>query len=42
MVDGENIIITTSVGVTSPSESQEVLETMKAKLEEELEAIKVE
>lgn len=42
MVDGENIIITTSVGVTSPSESEEVLNSMKTKLEEELEAIKVE
>lgn len=42
MVDGENIIITTSVGVTSASESEEVLAAMKSKLEEELEAIKVE
>lgn len=42
LVDGENIVITTSVGVTSPSESHEVLAKMKSDLEVELEKIKVE
>lgn len=42
LVDGENIVITTSVGVTSPSESHEVLTKMQADLEAELEKIKVE
>ena len=42
MVDGENIIVTTSVWVTSVDESEKVLQAMKQKLEEELEAIKVE
>lgn len=42
MIDGENIVVTTSVWVTSSSQSQEVLSSMKSKLEEELEAIKVE
>ena len=42
LVDWESIVITTSVGVTSASESHEVLAKMQADLEAELELIKVE
>lgn len=42
LVDWESIVITTSVGVKSASESHEVLAKMQADLEAELELIKVE
>ena len=41
-VDGSRITVTTSVTSTSPSESKEILATMKADLENQLEALKVE
>lgn len=42
MVDGESIVITTSVWITSASESQEVLQKMKDDLQAELDQIKAE